>query len=265
MKETRRSSMLTVAKGLAVAEVAPPRAPLFADDFDRTLDAGIIKIRARDPASQTAALEGTAGVLVEIHFAADLVGKLHILRFKVAEGLAEQRAKKFVQLQKTAKGWRRLTAANEDEEEVPLRVDGDENKQMVRTGERSVCKVYLDWIPLARVLVESEDRHNVEWSFRAADGIALDRGARDALEVEVRLVCSTDEDAQWEGVTPARCCRLERGGSTPLRLEEDEGKENGAWLSARQRRRDDVAGDSRLQGGLCSKVALKDECCELLG
>ncbi len=100
------------------------------------------------------------------------LGKLHVLRFKGSEGLAEQRAKKFMQLQRTAAGWRRLVAASEDEEEVALFVDGDKKKHMVRTeivakkltdllekqlttrkivGNRQLGKVHLEWISRARV------------------------------------------------------------------------------------------------------------------
>ncbi len=56
-------------------------------------------------------------------------GKLHIMRFTGTAGHGESRARKFVQLQKAAMGWRRLTAASDEDEEVDLFIDGENNKK----------------------------------------------------------------------------------------------------------------------------------------
>ncbi len=110
------------------------------------------------------------------------LGKLHVLRFTGADGLAESRARKFMQLQKTAKGWRRLVAADDDDCEVEVFADGDKNKAMVRNeivtrrlgaiiaarlpekkilAKRQEGKIFIEWILLVRVLVRSEEAFDV--------------------------------------------------------------------------------------------------------
>ncbi len=110
------------------------------------------------------------------------VCKSHLLRFSGAEGLAEQRARKFMQLQKVGTSWRKLGALDEKQVSQPLFVDGDKNPKMVRTDilskrlalllekhtqkkfypKRKEGKVFIDYVPVARILVTSADAFSVE-------------------------------------------------------------------------------------------------------
>ncbi len=57
----------------------------------------------------------------------------HVLIFKGADGLCEQRAKEFMQLQRTTtREWRKRYAVDENEQQVEVFVDGDKNRSMVR-------------------------------------------------------------------------------------------------------------------------------------
>ena len=48
------------------------------------------------------------------------IGNVQMLRFLGAPGLAEQRARKFMQMQRLPTGWRKLVAADEKEDEQQL-------------------------------------------------------------------------------------------------------------------------------------------------
>ena len=195
------------------------------DDFWRALDTCIIKLRAKEVISRDAALAAVSEVMAEMEIEPDKwvlegkeLGKLHIVRFTGTDGIGEQRARKFMQLQKTAKGWRRLVAADDDECEVEVFVDGDKNRSMVRceiitrrlggivagrlpdkkiVAKRQEGKVFIEWIPLVRVLVVSEDVFTVEWNRKAVDDAGLRVEQRNAIDAEIQAACVAGGDVQW--------------------------------------------------------------------
>ncbi len=131
------------------------------------------------------------------------------MRFCGAPRLAEQRARKFMQMQKTSTGWRKLSAAYEKEEEQEMYVDADKNKKMVRTEvltkklamlldrrpggakktfpKRAAGKIFLDFVPLARIMVQNAEEYAVEWKIKLVAELRLHKE-----EIEAELKAAAD-------------------------------------------------------------------------
>jgi hypothetical protein len=124
-----RTQLVELQQGLAIAEKAASQVPVEAgsEEFDRPLDTTIIKIRSREELSQKAVLDSIQCIIDEmgsmgsdssgpaVALTGKEVGKYHILQFKGAGGLAQSRARKFMQLQRLPgdAGWRKLKGKDE--------------------------------------------------------------------------------------------------------------------------------------------------------
>ena len=65
-------------------------------------------------------------------------------------------------------------------------------------AKRQEGKIFIEWIPLVRVLVRSEEAFDVEWNRKAADDAGLRQEQRDAISAEIQAACKPDGDVQWE-------------------------------------------------------------------
>ncbi len=131
--------------------------------------------------------------------------------------MAEQRARKFMQLQKVGVAWRKLSALDENGSAQPLFVDGDKNPKMVRTEvltkrlaallekhtkkkffpKRKEGKVFIDYAPVARLQITAADAFIVEWNLSKVAELGLDKAA---ITEELRAAGPGEADIQW-GVT----------------------------------------------------------------
>ncbi len=107
--------------GLAIAETAASQIPLEAggEDFDRMLDTTVVKIHSKVAFSQQTVCDDIAEVNKETQLskaAYKMVGKeiakYQVLQFTGSGGLAEQRAKKFMQV---PDGWRKSHGVDEND------------------------------------------------------------------------------------------------------------------------------------------------------
>ena len=163
-------------------------------EFNRQLDLSIVKIRTQTEISRKEIKKAIGTVILEMELSEsqysiegkDELSRMHTLRFRGAGGLAENRAKKFLQLQKTGDGWRKLQALDEKGERTELYLDGDKNRKMVKTEiltkklgaaisghpppgkkayvQRSAGVVSVDFIPVARVIVKGENEITIDWN-----------------------------------------------------------------------------------------------------
>ncbi len=205
---------------MAIAEAAATVVPIASDDLDRALDTTIVKIRSSAALSQGSVCEAIEEIMKELGVGKEAfwmegkeIGKLQVLRFLGPPGLAEQRARKLMQMQRLLSGWQRLVAADENEEEQPLYIDGDKNKQMVRAevltkkfghiveklvGGRKVFtkrakgKPYLERTPLAQLVPEGAEGFDVEWSLSLAGELKIDKAT---VVADLRKAGEDDEDA----------------------------------------------------------------------
>ena len=120
-----------------------------------------------------------------------------------------------MQLQRTAKGWRSLSALDENQAPQQIWVDGDKNKSMVRTevltkklaaifqrqhigrpfmARRSEGKVFSEWIPVVRVNVDTPDACEISWNMKYANELQIDRAA---IELAFKEIAREPADVQW--------------------------------------------------------------------
>ena len=210
--------------GLAAAETSiPTKTPIDTGIFDRPVDRTIVRARCKVELSKKAVVEAIEEVLKEMSLNTDQVdtvgtepSKGFTIQFKGESGLAENRAKKFLQLQRLPSGWRRLIAADEKEEAQTLFVDADKNQKTIRTeiatkklslvldkhfpagkkthAKRSEGKVFQGFTPLARIQAEPEELRT-EWNSKHPEAQNLDR---EKIDAELRSALGAAiEDPAW--------------------------------------------------------------------
>ena len=131
-----------ISKQVALHE--QPRTPTFTTanpSFNRAIDPTIIAIRSNKEISREQTVAALEEMLGEMRAerswyrmeGKDEVGKYHTLRFEGAAGLAANRASKLLGLQKTATGWRSLSAKDAKGEKAEVWISGDTKRKQIRT------------------------------------------------------------------------------------------------------------------------------------
>ena len=113
------------------------------------------------------------------------LSKSYALRFLGTRNLASSRVEKFIQLQRTASGWRDLHATGPQNEQVKLYIEKDKNGQQNKTeiltkrlcatiqkqypsfkfyAKRREGVVSCDYTPIARLKVPDPDTYSIEWN-----------------------------------------------------------------------------------------------------
>jgi hypothetical protein len=226
-----RAQMVELQQGLAVAEKAATQVPVEAgsEEFDRPLDTTIIKIRCKEELSRQEVLASIQCIIDEMGsmgtgesgpaftITGKEVGKYHILQFKGAGGLAQGRARKFMQLQRLPgdAGWRKLKGNDEHGQQQDIYVDGDKNRRMVSTEiltkklgaliakhvnglkvipKRAEGKIWVGWTPVAWITVTSREEFSVQWNLKKTMELGL---PREQIEVALRGAGRLTEDVEW--------------------------------------------------------------------
>lgn len=192
--ESSKENLATVARldeALAAVETSTPPRPIV-DGFDRPTDPTICKIRLPSEAGSDRVLETLQSVLNEMALRCDQVSlegqplaKTFTLRFLGGRHLAAARAEKFLQLQRTADGWRDLHVLGPQAERIKLYIDRDKNGkqnkleittkrllsafQQVHPSIKCFAKrregiITSDYTPLARVKIADPDKYALEWN-----------------------------------------------------------------------------------------------------
>ena len=194
-------------------------------NFERTVDEKIVHIRSGTDVSKDATFRAVEEILREMQFERSWVqmegraeiSKFHTLRFTGDEKTAAQRVRKFLELQRTATGWRQLEAATIGGDKTKIWVDGDKNKKTIKTekatkklaailkealpeerihAKRKDGKVYGGRVPLARVSFQDEDSLILEWNRNAN---CLAKLNKDEVMAEIKKACrlSADDETEW--------------------------------------------------------------------
>ena len=221
-----RDRLTQLSTGLAVAEAAASQSPLLAgaEDFERAVDTTILKVRTAEAVARRAVLALFADIVQrEMGLAAeafsvegDELSKLFVVRFSGNGGLAEARARKFMQLQRVGGKWRAHNVLDEHGVARQVFVDGDKNRKQIRTevitkklaqiltsktkqqlfGRRAEGKVFHAWVPVAKVEVRGPGmEYSVLWNAAKVEELEI---PKEEVTRELAEACAGAEAGiQW--------------------------------------------------------------------
>ena len=210
--------------GLAVAEAVCPELWI-APDFDRPPIPGLLQVRLAQSVSLEAMEQVVHGLLSECRLQGDAVqvrgkavDKVFKIQFMGKEGLAGQRAAKFMALQREETGWRTITVPDAENAGCSHKAffDTDKSRKQIRTEilakkaanalrkmlpedrihvRRQEGKLVLDQVPLLHIVVSSQDEFELKWNLGLLAKRKWDKAfLQHAVESSVR---SADAEVEW--------------------------------------------------------------------
>jgi hypothetical protein len=210
--------------GLAAASSMAPPIPVLDNDFDRPIDPTVVRIRSVEPVRSAAALAAlqemlnSMGEITEKDYKIEgkELSRAFTLRFGGAPGLAANRARKFLGLQRENGAWKELECGTTANGKSRLYLDVDKNRKTQR-GElisrklsailktahpdhdiflkKAALTISSRWTPLARVLEVTGSDYRIGWNTALVASLRVGRD-----EVEAALTTALAEPAdmvQW--------------------------------------------------------------------
>ena len=198
--------------------------------FDREVSPVLVRLSCMEALAKAAVLEGSIGTLLaeagldptNYAIEGEQLGKFYSLRFLGEPNLAGRRLNKFMDMLRGPAGdWRELGASTPTGKHVKIYVNRDRNPRQVKEetlGKRLQKAVlqqlerkgtpmhtyfkkrdntlFVNWEPVAKLIVEGPEVFTVRWNLSAADPLQLDR---DAIVASLDNARESANPVQWSG------------------------------------------------------------------